>query len=104
LYKGEVFLYIKEMKDSEWCAIVMSVGVTDGTFRAVFVLKSFEEDISNESVEMSFTVDLIDASDKAFRYGRCLILDEDAVNNFIKKDKMNMMVSIEEIPKNLCIL
>lgn len=99
VYKGEVFLYCKQKRDAHWYAAVMSMGVTEASFRAVFILKSFEED-SNEAVEISFTVDLIDTFEKIFVSGRCLVLDGVTVRNFIKNDKMNMMVSIEEICTN----
>jgi hypothetical protein len=99
VYKGELFLYYKQKKDTHWYAAVMSVGVTKASFRGVFILKSFEED-SNEAVEISFTVELIDTFENIFSSGRCLMLDEVTIGNFIKDDKINMMVSIEEICTN----
>jgi hypothetical protein len=99
VYKEELFLYLKQKRDYRWYAAVMSVGVTRGTFRGVFILKSFEKDCSNEAVEISFTVDFIVTFEKIFNYGRCLILEDESVANFVKDGKMNMVVSIEEISK-----
>lgn len=99
VYKGEVFLYCKQKGQTHWYAAVMSMGVTEASFRAVFILRSFEED-SNEAVEISFTVDLIGTLEQIFVSGRCLVLDDVTVRNFIKNDKINMMVSIEEISTN----
>jgi hypothetical protein len=99
VYKGEVFLYFKQKRETHWYATVMSMGITEALFRGVFVLKSFEEG-SNEAVEISITVDLIDDFDKMFDSGRCFTLDDATVRNFIKNDEMNMMVSIEEISTN----
>lgn len=99
VYKGEVFLYCKQKRQTHWYAAVVSVGVTEASFRGVFILRSFEED-SKEAVEISFTVDLIDAFEQIFVSGRCLVLDDVTVRNFIKNDKINMMVSIEEISTN----
>jgi hypothetical protein len=99
VYKGEVFLYCKQKRDTHWYAAVMSMGITEASFKGVFILKSFEED-SNEAAEISFTIDLVDNLEKVFISGRCLVLDDVTVRNFIKNDEINMMVSIEEMCTN----
>jgi hypothetical protein len=96
IYKGELFLYYKYIKEGIWHASVYSVGLTTAKFKGVFILRSHDE-TSNEAIEMSFAVDLIDTFESVFKSGRCLILDEIVVRNFIQNRQMNMAVSIEEI-------
>jgi hypothetical protein len=95
IYKGEIFICYKHVKDGILYAAVMKVGLKADMFRGIFILKS-PDPKSGEAIEMGFGVELVDNMEEVFNSGRCLMLDDVVVKRFAINREMNMAVSIEE--------
>jgi hypothetical protein len=96
MYKSEIFVYYKHVKDKIWYATVMKVGLRIDQFKAIFVLKSPDPE-STEAIDVGFVVERMGDMEDIFKNGRCLMLDDAVVKRFTKDREMNMSVSIEEL-------
>ena len=100
VHEGEVFLYIKKMMISTWMALVLSAEITPRKFKSIFTLKNSEEDSRGveESMILTFLVNSINIGiSETIGTGRCLIMNETHVENYVRNGEMNMSVTIEKI-------
>jgi E3 ubiquitin-protein ligase SIAH1 len=93
----EIFLYYKRIKDGKWSAVVQLVGTKEeaSQYKCQFTLCGANgvDKIVETFVVRSFTEDFSDS----FRSGKCLMLDDKVVRNFVVDGKLNLTVSISRI-------
>jgi len=93
----ETFLCFKKVKDEKWFYVVQLVGTKEEAlkYKSQFTLCAANgiDKIVETFVVRSFAEDFSDS----FKSGKCLILDDNVVRNFVVDGKLDLTVSVSKI-------
>jgi len=95
----ETFLYYKRMKEGKCFSVVQLVGSKEeaSKYKSQFTLRGANgvDKIVQIFVVRSFTEDF----SESFQSGKCLMLDDNAIRNFVVDGKLDLTVTVSRIEK-----
>jgi hypothetical protein len=93
----ETFIYYKRVRDGKWFYVVQLVGTKEEAlhYKCQFTLCGANgvDKIEETFVVRSFAEDFSDS----FQSGKCLILDDNVIRNFVVDGKLDLTVSVSRI-------